>query len=86
MREAVVRETVDRLWPEIQWIDDAKLREQVTQPWIKALERGPAQDRRCETDPSGRVFGATVGPIATLTKWHVAGQKVRTTLVNDFPN
>ena len=41
MREAVVRETVDRLWPEIQWISDAKLREQVTQTWIKALERSP---------------------------------------------
>ena len=39
MREAVGREIVDRLWPEIQWISNAKLREQVTQTWIKALER-----------------------------------------------
>jgi putative nucleotidyltransferase with HDIG domain len=36
-----MREAVERLWPEIQWIQDAKLREQVTQVWIKALERSP---------------------------------------------
>jgi len=36
-----VREAVDRLWPEIQWIQDSKLREQVTQTWMKALERSP---------------------------------------------
>ena len=36
-----MREAVEQLWPEIQWISDAKLREQVTQAWIKALERSP---------------------------------------------
>ena len=36
-----MRETVQRLWPEIQWIENPKLREQVTQTWIKALERSP---------------------------------------------
>jgi putative nucleotidyltransferase with HDIG domain len=36
MREAVVR-----LWPEIQWIENSKLREQVTQTWMKALSRSP---------------------------------------------
>ena len=36
-----MREVVERLWPEIQWIGDTKLREQVTQTWIKALERSP---------------------------------------------
>lgn len=36
MRDAVVR-----LWPEIQWIENPKLREQVTQTWVKALERSP---------------------------------------------
>lgn len=36
-----MREAVEQLWPEIQWIGDAKLREQVTQCWIKALERSP---------------------------------------------
>ncbi len=36
-----MRETVKRLWPEIDWIQDPQLREQVTQTWIKALERSP---------------------------------------------
>src|ERR1019366_8540866 len=36
-----MREAVERLWPEIQWIKDAKLREQVTQGWIKELGGGP---------------------------------------------
>jgi len=34
-----MREAVARLWPEIQWIENAKLREQVTETWVKALER-----------------------------------------------
>ena len=33
-----MREAVQRLWPEIQWIENSQLREQVTQTWIKALE------------------------------------------------
>jgi len=36
-----MREAVQRLWPEIQWIENSQLREQVTQTWIKALERSP---------------------------------------------
>ena len=36
-----MREAVARLWPEIQWIENATLREQVTQTWVKALERSP---------------------------------------------
>lgn len=36
-----MREAVNQLWPEIQWIGDTKLREQVTQTWIKALQRSP---------------------------------------------
>jgi putative nucleotidyltransferase with HDIG domain len=38
-----VRETVNRLWPEIEWIENPQLREQVTQVWIKAFERSPLQ-------------------------------------------
>ena len=34
-----MREAVERLWPEIDWIQNPTLREQVTQSWIKALER-----------------------------------------------
>ena len=36
-----MRQAVERLWPEIQWISNTKLREQVTQTWIRALERSP---------------------------------------------
>jgi putative nucleotidyltransferase with HDIG domain len=36
-----MRDTIKRLWPEIDWIEDLQLREQVTQTWIKALERSP---------------------------------------------
>lgn len=38
-----MRQTVKSLWPEIDWIADPQLREQVTQTWIKALERSPLQ-------------------------------------------
>jgi putative nucleotidyltransferase with HDIG domain len=34
-------EAVGRLWPEIQWIEDKKLRDQVTETWVKALQRSP---------------------------------------------
>jgi putative nucleotidyltransferase with HDIG domain len=36
-----MRDWVERLWPEITWIGDLKLREQVTQTWIRALEKSP---------------------------------------------
>jgi putative nucleotidyltransferase with HDIG domain len=36
-----MRDIIKRLWPEIDWIADLQLREQVTQTWIKALERSP---------------------------------------------
>jgi putative nucleotidyltransferase with HDIG domain len=36
-----MRETIKRLWPEIDWIGDLQLRERVTETWIRALERSP---------------------------------------------
>jgi putative nucleotidyltransferase with HDIG domain len=36
-----MRETVKSLWPEIDWIQDPQLREQVTETWTRALERSP---------------------------------------------
>jgi hypothetical protein len=36
-----MRDAVLKLWPEIEWIKDARLREQVTNTWEKALERSP---------------------------------------------
>lgn len=38
-----MREAVLALWPEIGWIQNPQLREQVTQTWIQALERSPLQ-------------------------------------------
>jgi putative nucleotidyltransferase with HDIG domain len=38
-----MREAVERLWPEIAWIENPELREQVTQTWIQALERSPLE-------------------------------------------
>ena len=38
-----MRETILRLWPEIEWIESSLLREQVTDTWAKALERSPLQ-------------------------------------------
>jgi putative nucleotidyltransferase with HDIG domain len=36
-----MRDALKRLWPEIDWIEDPQLREQVTWTWIKAFERSP---------------------------------------------
>jgi putative nucleotidyltransferase with HDIG domain len=36
-----MREAVEKLWPEIQWIQNTRLREQVALTWTKALERSP---------------------------------------------
>ncbi len=34
-----MRDAAERLWPELQWIEDEGLRESVTLTWVKALER-----------------------------------------------
>lgn len=38
-----MRDIVKQLWPEIDWIENLELREQVTQVWRKALEHSPLQ-------------------------------------------
>jgi putative nucleotidyltransferase with HDIG domain len=38
-----MRETIQRLWPEIEWISNPQLRQQVTETWIKGFERSPLQ-------------------------------------------
>jgi len=38
-----MRETIKRLWPEIDWIEDLQLREGVTRTWELALDRSPLQ-------------------------------------------
>jgi putative nucleotidyltransferase with HDIG domain len=46
-----MREAVERLWPEIQWIGNLKLREQVARTWIKALERSPLKPEDLDRIP-----------------------------------
>lgn len=36
-----MRDDVRRLWPELDWIENADLRERVIETWAKALERSP---------------------------------------------
>jgi len=36
-----MRESVEKLWPELQWIENDALRESVLQCWIKAFEHSP---------------------------------------------
>jgi putative nucleotidyltransferase with HDIG domain len=36
-----MRKAVEELWPELEWIDNPELREQVTQTWVLAFERSP---------------------------------------------
>ncbi|MCA9756895.1 MAG: HDIG domain-containing protein [Candidatus Eisenbacteria bacterium] len=36
-----VRDSVDKLWPEIEWIQNPELRESVRKTWILAFERSP---------------------------------------------
>ena len=36
-----MREAVLRLWPELEWIESAELRESVEKTWIRALELSP---------------------------------------------
>ena len=36
-----MREHVEKLWPELAWIQDSKLRESVTRTWVRAFELSP---------------------------------------------
>ena len=38
-----MRQAVERLWPEIAWIQNETLREQVLQTWITAFEQSPLE-------------------------------------------
>jgi len=38
-----MRDHVKELWPELEWIEDAGLREKVTQVWVAALEASPLE-------------------------------------------
>jgi putative nucleotidyltransferase with HDIG domain len=38
-----MRDAVLRLWPELEWIQDPKLRQSVTETWVLAFERSPLE-------------------------------------------
>ncbi|MFO8173462.1 MAG: HDIG domain-containing protein [Longimicrobiales bacterium] len=46
-----MRESVERIWPELEWIQDPDLREQVTATWILAFERSPLKPEDLEKIP-----------------------------------
>lgn len=46
-----MREKVLKHWPEINWVQDEKLREQVLDCWIKAFERSPLTPEDLEEIP-----------------------------------
>lgn len=46
-----MREAVQRLWPELEWIRGPGLREAVTETWTRALERSPLEPEDLEHIP-----------------------------------
>lgn len=38
-----MRDAVEKLWPELEWIQDAKLRDQVAQTWVRAFQLSPLE-------------------------------------------
>lgn len=38
-----MREAVEELWPELEWIQNRELREHVTQTWVRAFELSPLE-------------------------------------------
>ena len=46
-----MRDAVERLWPELEWIGDGDLRERVTETWVRALERSPLDPDDLERIP-----------------------------------
>jgi putative nucleotidyltransferase with HDIG domain len=46
-----MRDAVERLWPELEWIESSELREQVTKTWVLAFERSPLEPSDLEEIP-----------------------------------
>ena len=38
-----MRDAVENLWPELEWIQDPELREQVAQTWVRAFQLSPLE-------------------------------------------
>ncbi len=61
----MVREAVQRIWPEINWIEDGALKEQVTQCWMRAFELSALAPEDLERIPfTLKVLGCTVSFLA----------------------
>jgi len=46
-----MREAVRRLWPELEWIEDPALREQVLETWVRVMQRSPLEPADLERIP-----------------------------------
>jgi hypothetical protein len=46
-----MQQIVEQLWPEIEWIQAAGLREQVAKTWALALERSPLKSKELQSIP-----------------------------------
>ena len=46
-----MRDAVKKLWPELEWIQNTKLRESVTNTWVKAFEMSPLEPADLERIP-----------------------------------
>jgi putative nucleotidyltransferase with HDIG domain len=46
-----MRDAVNRLWPELQWIGNPDLRKMVTQTWVRAFELSPLSPEDLEQIP-----------------------------------
>lgn len=46
-----MRESVERIWPELEWIQDPELKEQVAATWVLAFERSPLKPEDLERIP-----------------------------------
>lgn len=46
-----MREAVEELWPELEWIQNPDLREQVTRTWMRAFELSPLEPQDLKEIP-----------------------------------
>jgi putative nucleotidyltransferase with HDIG domain len=77
-----MREAVEELWPELEWIENAELREQVTQTWIH-IARGAAESmkdflgRALKIDTDTVIAGAILADVGKLLEYEKEGGVAR---------
>ena len=47
----MLRDEVQRIWPELEWIEDETLREKTTDCWVRAFELSPLEPVDLERIP-----------------------------------